>query len=320
MSKVGAILGILNDNFEKRKTVFSVSKESLTSWAKDLNIKKGTETIIYTGHMYQLMPITKSATSIYENFEESSLMNFAPVGRFINKFVDLSSMSKYAAKPERKEEERFNKCLQNIYQLLKYAGIDAGYLYEDELYVGTLLYDNGIDEPLVNQAKILNKILKDNNVKNIITVDPHTTHMLRTVYKKILPDFDYNVKNYIEVLFEKKIKPKNKLNMTVAIHDSCVLARYEEVIEEPRTLLKNAGINYVEPELSRKLTHCCGGPIESLFPKKAKEIASKRASDLLSCSNTITTMCPICLLNLKESTPAKDNFLDLSEILVKSYL
>ncbi|MEO1784047.1 (Fe-S)-binding protein [Thermodesulfobium sp. 4217-1] len=320
MSKVGAVLGILNDNFEKRKTVFSVSKESLTSWAKDLNIKKGTETIIYTGHMYQLMPITKSATSIYENFEESSLMNFAPVGRFINKFVDLSSMSKYAAKPEKKEEERFNKCLQNIYQLLKYAGVEAGYLYEDELYVGTLLYDNGIDEPLINQAKILNKILKNNFVKNIITVDPHTTHMLRKVYKKILPEFDYNVKNYIEVLFEKKIKPQNKLNMTLAIHDSCVLARYEEVIEEPRNLLKNAGVDCVEPELSRKLTHCCGGPIESLFPKKAKEIASKRANDLLSCSNVVTTMCPICLLNLKESTPAKDNFLDLSEILVKAYL
>lgn len=320
MSKVGAVLGILNDNFEKRKTVFSSPKESLTSWAKDLDIKKATETIIYTGHMYQLMPITKSATSMYENFENSSLMDLAPVGRFINKFIDLSSLSKYAAKPEKKEEDRFNKCLQNIYQLLKYAGVDAGYLYDDELYVGTLLYDNGIDEPLINQAKMLNKILKANNVKNIITVDPHTTYMLRKVYKKILPDFDYDIKNYIEVLFEKKIKPQNKLSMTVAIHDSCVLARYEEVIEEPRTLLKNAGVNYVEPELSRKLTHCCGGPIESLFPKKAKEIASKRANDLLSCSNIVASMCPICLLNLKESTPAKDNFLDLSEILVKAYL
>jgi Fe-S oxidoreductase len=320
MSKVGVVLGILNDNFEKRKTVFSVSKESLTSWARDLNIKKGTETIIYTGHMYQLMPITKSATSLYENLEESSLMNLAPLGRFVNKFVDLSSMSKYAVKPDKNEEERANSCLKNIYKLLKYAGVDAGYLYEDELYVGTLLYDNGIEEPLINQAKMLNKILKNNNVKNIITVDPHTTHMLRNVYKKILPEFDYNVKHYIEVLFEKKIKPQNKLDMTVAIHDSCVLARYEEVIEEPRTLLNNAGINYVEPELSRKLTHCCGGPIESLFPKKAKEIAAKRANDLLSCSNTVVTMCPICLLNLKESTPLKDNFLDLSEILVKSYL
>ncbi|WP_448588806.1 (Fe-S)-binding protein [Thermodesulfobium sp.] len=320
MSKVGAVLGILNDNFEKRKTVFSVSKKSLTSWARDLNIKKGTETIIYTGHMYQLMPITKSATTLYENLEESSLMNLAPLGRFVNRFIDLSSMSKYAVKPDKNEEERANSCLKNIYKLLKYAGVDAGYLYEDELYVGTLLYDNGIEEPLINQAKMLNKILKNNNVKNIITVDPHTTHMLRNVYKKILPEFDYNVKHYIEVLFEKKIKPQNKLDMTVAIHDSCVLARYEEVIEEPRTLLNNAGINYVEPELSRKLTHCCGGPIESLFPKKAKEIAAKRANDLLSCSNTVVTMCPICLLNLKESTPLKDNFLDLSEILVKSYL
>ncbi|AWB09813.1 Cysteine-rich domain-containing protein [Thermodesulfobium acidiphilum] len=320
MSKVGAVLGILNDNFEKRKTVFSVSEKSLTSWAKDLDIKRGTETIIYTGHMYQLMPITKSATTLYENLEDSPLMKLAPVGRIVNKFVNLSSMSKYAAKPERNEVERSERCLQNIYKLLKYAGVEAGYLYEDELYVGTLLYDNGIDEPLINQAKTLNKILKDNNVKNIITVDPHTTHMLRRVYKKILPEFNYEVKNYIEVLYENKIKPQNKLDMTVAIHDSCVLARYEEIIEEPRVLLKNAGINYVEPELSRKLTHCCGGPIESLFPKKAKEIASKRANDLLSCSNIVTTMCPICLLNLKESSPSKDSFLDLSEILVKSYL
>ena len=50
------ILGILADNLNRRKSVLPMSAADTTRWAKGLNIPKGGKTILYTGHMYQLIP------------------------------------------------------------------------------------------------------------------------------------------------------------------------------------------------------------------------------------------------------------------------
>ncbi len=37
----------------------------------------------------------------------------------------------------------------------------------------------------------------------MITIDPHTTNMLRSVYPKLLPGYDVEIKTYLEVLAER---------------------------------------------------------------------------------------------------------------------
>ena len=39
--------------------------------------------------------------------------------------------------------------------------------------------------------------------RRVITIDPHTTNMLRSVYPKLIPGYDIQVKTYLEVLAEK---------------------------------------------------------------------------------------------------------------------
>ena len=106
-------------------------------------------------------------------------------------------------------------------------------------------------------------------MKTVITIDPHTTTMLRSVYPRILDGYDIEVRSYLEVLAEKGLTPSTMLSGDVAIHDSCVFARYESVIDEPRELLTAAGVTIRDPENSGRQTWCCGGPAESLYPAKA---------------------------------------------------
>jgi len=55
----GTVLGILSDNLRKRGSVLPLSKTAVSGWADGLNIPRGGKTILYTGHMYQLMPYIK---------------------------------------------------------------------------------------------------------------------------------------------------------------------------------------------------------------------------------------------------------------------
>jgi len=207
----------------------------------------------------------------------------------------------------------------DVAKLLQKAGVDFGYLYEDDLYTGALTYDLGSDEVVAEHAKRVQKVFKNYGVKKVITIDPHTTNMLRSVYPDLLPDYDIEVKTYLEVLAEKDLPAVNKLEGELTIHDPCVFARYEGIIDEPRQLLATTGLCVKDPEKSARMTWCCGGPVESLYPHKAHANATKRAQQLAETSSEVVTMCPMCLINLGDAAPSGVSFKDISHYLKQAY-
>jgi Fe-S oxidoreductase len=313
----GKVLGILADNLEKRKGVIPLSSSQVAGWARSLDIPFGGETIIYTGQMYQLIPPINAMTRWMAKFENSSISKLFGIGRNANKIINLSW---FLSLGSGREQKAYDDLLKNIARILKIAGVDFGYLYEKELYSGALLFDEGVDDTFENHAQRVYESLKNNGVKRIITLDPHTTNMLRQVYPMIIKDYDIDVRNYLEVLAEKDINISKSLDLDLVVHDPCIYARYENIVDEPRQLLKNVGAVINEPELSGKLTHCCGGPLESLFPAKAHTIATKRVEQLAECGNKIATMCPICLTNLKRTAANSLEVKDISEYLIEAYL
>lgn len=107
--------------------------------------------------------------------------------------------------------------------------------------------------------------------------------------------------------------------MDLVIHDSCVYTRYLDVVDQPRKLLQSACATIHLPELSGRLTHCCGGPLESLFPARSHEITVKRVEQLAECGRSAVTMCPICLACLKREAGDKIDVKDISEYLYDCY-
>lgn len=311
------VLGILVDNLLKRKSVLKLSPRTTTRWAQGLNIPRGGKTVIYTGHMYQLIPAISALAAKMAFFENSWITKFFGLGRFVNKFVNLAW---FMARTDSQETKQYNNILRNIARLLQATKVDFGYLYEDEMYSGALVHDEGVDDAFKQHAQRVFEVFKRNGVSSVITVDPHTTNMLRSVYPKYVEGYELEVKSYLEVLTENNIEAPHALDLDMTIHDSCVYARYEDVVNEPRQLLRKAGARIIEPEYAGKLTHCCGGPIESFFPGKAQEIASKRVEQLAAAGGNIVAMCPICLVNLKHAAKNKNiEIKDISEYLAEVY-
>jgi Fe-S oxidoreductase len=311
------ILGILADNLNQRKSVLPLSATATTRWAKGLDLPKGGKTILYTGHMYQLIPVIDAMASQMAKLEDSALTKCFGLGRNVNKLVNMTFfMGMLASKTEQKDYDRM---LRNIALLLKKTDVDFGYLYGEELYSGALVYDEGVDGSFAKHAQRVCDLFKKHGVEKVITVDPHTTHTLRTAYPKFVKDFDVEVKSYLEVLAESGIKPTAQLSNELALHDSCVYARHENVVEQPRELLGKAGVKMKEPTLCGKNTHCCGGPLESLFPSESHRIAGNRAEQLKAADGNVATMCPICLVSLRKAAKGSVKVNDISDTLARAY-
>jgi hypothetical protein len=314
---IDSTLGMLGDNLRKRKSALPIGRRALIAWTKGLGIPRGGETVLYTGQMWQMVPAINAMSrqlGKYENARSAWLFGFA---RSMNKLVNLTPL---LARTDPKERRAFNERLRNIARLLRAAGVAFGYLYENDLYAGALAYDEGLDRGFARHAELVVRNLKEHGVKRVITVDPHTTNMLRSVYPKLVPGFDLKVQSYLEVLAEHPLTPVKKLDRTATIHDSCLYARSEGVLEQPRRLLAAGGVTLAEPELSGKLTFCCGGPLETLFPGKSAEIARRRVDQLRAVNSQIVTACPLCLANLGRVVPPDVKVRDISEYLAEAYV
>ena len=329
----GDVIGILADNLRLRKSVLPLSARVATKWTEGLGLPRGGETVLYTGMMYQLIPYIEGLVKAEQRLGDSWLAGLTGVGRKVNRLINISA---FMARPSAAERARYDQVPINVAHLLRTAGVGFGALYEDDLYSGALAYDLGADEVVADHARRVQAVFKNHGVKNVITIDPHTTTMLRSVYPTLLEGYDVEVRSYLEVLAEKGLVASgsrggstggshgnganDKLAREVVLHDSCVFARYEGLVDEPRELLAAAGVTVRDPENARRQTWCCGGPIESLYPAKAAANAAKRVAQLRDVAPDCVTMCPMCFVNLSTAAGDTMRFTDISQYLREAYV
>jgi Fe-S oxidoreductase len=266
--------------------------------------------------MYQLIPYIERMVKLEEWLGDSRLAGLTGPGRRLNRVINLTA---FMGRPGRQAQEGNDRVLRNVARLLQLAGVEFGYLYEDDLYSGALAHDLGADAAVTQQACRVQRVFKRHGVRNVITVDPHTTNMLRSVYPRLIADYGVNVRSYLEVLAEKELPIRAPISAEVVLHDSCVYARYEQVVQEPRELLRKAGVTIKELESAGRFTLCCGGPLESLYPRKAVAVAQKRVEQLRQVAPEAVTMCPLCQVNLRKASGGTLRVMDISEYLQRAH-
>lgn len=311
----GPVIGILGDNLRLRGSVLPIPARRSTRWTRGLDLPRGGETVLYTGQMPQLVPYIEGLVRMEERLGGSPLARLTGFGRRVNRVVSLSALM---TRPSAASRAEYDAIPAGVAALLRRAGVRFGCLYEDDLYSGALAWDLGLDDLVAAHARKVADAFAKHGVREAITIDPHTTHMLRTFYPKLLDGFDVRVRSYLEVLAEAQGPPATANGTRVALHDSCVFARYENVVDEPRALLQRAGVAVAEPAHTGRLTWCCGGPAESLYPEKAAATAAKRVAELAEAAPEAVTMCPLCLVNLRKAANGSLRVRDISHYLLEA--
>ncbi|BEP17224.1 (Fe-S)-binding protein [Pyrofollis japonicus] len=311
------VISMIKSNMEEKGLPLPIDKSVIYEWSKGLDLPKSGDYLLYTGGLYQLLPYIESLVNQLEKVEKSKAGGLAL--RFAKKVMKIVDVSKLVSKPDKEVKEYADKVLKSITILLKEAGISFYYDPELDGYSGALLYDMGLVKSFKRHAENVYRLLNEKGVKRVITIDPHTTHMLRSVYPKVVPGYNLEVKSYLELLAERtdSLRFRGGSAGPVVIHDPCLYARFENVLEEPRKLLSAAGYEVREPRRSGKLTYCCGGPVESLAPTLSKKIASNRIEELKEYASTVATLCPICFANLHRVAPSNVRVVDISILLVE---
>jgi hypothetical protein len=313
---IEATLGMLGDNLRRRHSVLPISRRKASAWARGLGLPRGGKVVLYTGQMFQLVPSINALSGQLARAEGTWMARYFGFARRMNRLVNLAGLM---ARPSSEEDREYREPLRQIALLLKAAHVEFGYLYEDDLYAGALAYDEGLDDTLRGHAQTVYARMRAHGVEEVITVDPHTTHLLRSVYPTIVPGYTLKVRTYLEVLAEREFVPLQSVDSEVTIHDSCLYARSEGVLAQPRQLLERGGVRIREAELSGRATQCCGGPAEMLFPGRAHAVAEKRVQQLQKASDRVVTLCPLCLANLRRAAPPGMQISDISGYLARAY-
>lgn len=300
------IIEILAGNVRKTMSPFGVPKALVNGWWKGLGIPTEGDWLLVTGLMYQFVPYIETATAQLTRFEDTKWASSLRYARYVPPLA--SGLGLAMLTPAQGRRKAANH-LRDIVTVLRASGARFGYRPDLDEYSGILLYDLGDQENFVRHASRVAARLTQAGVRRIITTDPHTTYALKVLYPKYV-GASFEVRTYFENLDLKGDAQGRRLTL----HDPCFYGRYLELSDSPRRALGNLGYDCVDVRDSGAFTSCCGGPAESISPKLAHEIGTRRAENLAAAGDQVVTMCPICLNNLEKSGA---NVVDLSAILAQ---
>lgn len=320
---ISQALNTIHNNLKRTGDPLGLKTVYWTQWAEHLEMPKESSPLFYTARMYQMLPFLVQATKMIEKAKPLvpllSVKSFSKLAE-ITSTVAIDPFLRLHALRARNIRNRAETALCGIVAGLANIGIHPSYLYDKEPYSGVLLYDLELEETVNSIANSVYKKLQTVGTKHIVTVDPHTTHMLRHVYPHYISNYDLKVTNYLELLAESQwcssSQQTAELPKKLVIHDSCVMTRELGIVEPIRTILNRLGIEVEEPEDSGINTACCGGPIEYAYPDLSWSISEGRAKELSQISHDVVVTCPICLINLMKHEQALDlRVWDMGEIL-----
>jgi Fe-S oxidoreductase len=199
-------------------------------------------------------------------------------------------------------DERAKKSAESTAKLLQKAGVDFAILGPREACTGDPARRMGNEYVFQEYAKQNVSTLNDARVKKIVASCPHCFNTLANEYG----DFggDYQVMHHTELLSqlvdEGRLQPVMG-EQSITYHDSCYLARHNDVRLEPRKLLNVIG-QPTEMERSGKQTFCCGaGGAHMWMEERGNPINEERAREAVGTgAETLAVACPFCTVMLDD--------------------
>ncbi len=218
-------------------------------------------------------------------------------------------------------DERARRSAVSTAKLMQAAGVDFAILGPRESCTGDPARRMGDEYTFQRLAGENVATLNGAGVKKIVTTCPHCFNTLGNEY----PDFggSYEVVHHSEFLAglvrEGKLAPVAG-DRTITYHDSCYLARHNDVRNAPRELVAAVG-KAVEMPRNRERTFCCGagGARMWMEEKRGRPINQERVREAAETgAETLAVACPFCTVMLDDGvreTGAKLQVFDLATLL-----
>ena len=221
-------------------------------------------------------------------------------------------------------DERAKQAAVSTAKLMQMAGVDFAILGPREACTGDPARRMGDEYTFQRLAGENVATLNETGVKRIVTTCPHCFNTIGNEY----PDFGgrYEVVHHTEFLAglvrDGKLAPLPS-DRTITYHDSCYLARHNDVRSQPRELVDAVG-KAIEMPRSGERTFCCGagGARMWMEEKRGRPINQERVREAAATgAETLAVACPFCTVMLDDGvreTGAKMQVIDLATLLAEA--
>jgi Fe-S oxidoreductase len=222
-------------------------------------------------------------------------------------------------------DERARTTAESTAKLLQAAGVDFAILGPRESCTGDPARRMGNEYVFQAFAEQNVETLNSSGVTKIVANCPHCFNTLANEY----PDFggSYEVIHHSELLAtlvrDGRLKTAQHADTgTITYHDSCYLARHNDVLAGPRELVAAVG-EPVEMKRSGKETFCCGaGGAHMWMEERGTPINAERVREAAATgAKTLAVACPFCTVMLDDGVQASGDELrvvDVATLLVES--
>ncbi len=200
-------------------------------------------------------------------------------------------------------DERARRTAESTAKLLQEAGVDFAILGPRESCTGDPARRIGNEYVFQAFAEQNVETLNEAGVRKIVAGCPHCFNTLANEY----PDFggSYEVIHHSELLAslvaEGRLRPQRSEGLSITYHDSCYLARHNDVLGAPRDLVAAVGAP-VEMKRSGKETFCCGaGGAHMWMEERGGAINEARVGEAVATgADTLAVACPFCTVMLDD--------------------
>lgn len=218
-------------------------------------------------------------------------------------------------------DRRAQKIARAMVRILRAAGINFSVMAEERCHADwarrageEYTFQLAAAENIENFGKY--------SFKRILTACPHCFNTLKHEY----PQFEgapKDVVNHVEFINElirnARISPDaaSSLPDPTVLHDACYFARYNGIVNEPRSILRKAGIELTEAENSGCNATCCGAGGSQIFMDRPGRVNVIRFKELkASGAKNIAVTCPHCLTMLESAAASegRDGFGQIADI------
>jgi len=208
-------------------------------------------------------------------------------------------------------EDRSVKVAQALAKLLKLAEVKFGILGAEETCCGEPARRLGNEYLFQMQAEKNIELLKNYNIKKIVTACPHCYNTIKNEYPQFGGEFEviHHTEFIANLLEQGGLRIIKGSRGVVTYQDSCYLGRYNDIYELPRQILNNMpDITLVEMEQNRERGFCCGGGgghmwLEERVGRRINELRTEQAIE--AKAQIIATACPFCLQMFEDGIKAK---------------
>ena len=214
-------------------------------------------------------------------------------------------------------DDRARRTAEATAKLLQRAGVQFAILGPREACTGDPARRIGNEYVFQAYAEQNVATLNEAAVTKIVTGCPHCFNTLGNEY----PDFggNYEVIHHSELLArlvaEGRLVPQRDQRLNITYHDSCYLARHNDVLAPPRELVAAVG-EPVEMERSGKQTFCCGaGGAHMWMEERAAPINENRVREAADTgAQTLAVACPFCTVMLDDGVQSAGAELRVADV------